>query len=72
MSDEATFWRMQAERAAERIKALEERVKTLEAGTPQARQLQYEADLAAADLAASGYDRHGPGCPCPYCPPGEG
>jgi hypothetical protein len=40
------------------------------------RQLQLEADLAAADLAESGYDkdppvgtdRHGPGCGCPYCP----
>ena len=32
---------------------------------------QYEADLATADLAGSGYDRHPPGCPCPYCPPPE-
>jgi len=30
-------------------------------------QLQLEADQAAADLAASGYDRHGSGCDCPYC-----
>jgi hypothetical protein len=34
---------------------LRSRVKALEADTPQARQLQYEADLAAADLAESGY-----------------
>ena len=39
----------------ERIAKLENRVAELESGTPQARQLQYEADLAAADLAASGY-----------------
>lgn len=40
-----------------------------------ARQLQLEADLAAADLAESGYDRwppvgadrHGRGCECPEC-----
>src|SRR5262249_60952982 len=49
-----------------------ERIRELEAQTPQARQLQMEADLAAADLAESGYDRwppegadrHGPGCQC--------
>jgi len=44
---------------------------------PQARQLEYEADLAAADLAESGADErgdpvgadwHGAGCGCPYCP----
>jgi hypothetical protein len=54
----------------------EERIRGLEAQTPQARQLQLEADLAAADLAASGYDRWppegagrpGPGCECPECP----
>jgi len=59
---------------------LEERVARLEKSTPQARQLQYEADLAAADLAASGYadyppigaERHGEGCLCPYCPPLDG
>jgi hypothetical protein len=58
---------------------LEERVSRLEKSTPEARQLQYEADVAAADLAASGYDdwppvgadRHGPGCKCPYCPPDD-
>jgi hypothetical protein len=33
------------------------RVAGLERQTPQARQLQLEADLAAADLAESGYDR---------------
>jgi septal ring factor EnvC (AmiA/AmiB activator) len=31
------------------------RLASLERDTPQARQAQYEADLAAADLAASGY-----------------
>jgi hypothetical protein len=64
-----------AERQDE-ARQLAERVKALEAQTPQAQQLQYEADVAAADLAASGYaddppigaDRHGPGCLCPYCP----
>lgn len=39
--------------ADKRIGALEDRIKALEAQTPQARQLQHEADLAAADLAAS-------------------
>jgi hypothetical protein len=33
-----------------------ERIRSLEAQTPQARQLQLEADQAAADLAESGYD----------------
>jgi hypothetical protein len=33
-----------------------ERIRALEADTPQARQLQLEADQAAADLAESGYD----------------
>lgn len=59
-------------------KALE-RIAALESQAPQARQLQYEADIAAADLAESGYGqqppvgtgRHGPGCGCPYCPPDE-
>jgi hypothetical protein len=54
----------------------EDRLAGLEAQTPQARQLQLEADLAAADLAASGDGRcppqgaarHGPGCRCPWCP----
>ena len=66
--------------AEDRIARLEERVerelRALWAQTPAARQAQYEADVAAADLAASGYDRdppvgadrHGPGCLCPYCP----
>ena len=34
-----------------------ERIRALEGQTPQARQLQLEADQAAADLAESGYDR---------------
>jgi hypothetical protein len=61
-------------RAEERIRELEDdlrdalnRIHVLEDQTPQARQLQYEADLAAADLAESGYDRHGRGCQCSYC-----
>ena len=44
-----------------------ERIRALEGQTPQARQLQLEADLAAADLADSGYDRHGRDCQCSYC-----
>ena len=47
------------------------RVAGLEQQTPQARQLQLEADLAAADLAESGYDRHGRDCQCSYCATGE-
>jgi hypothetical protein len=47
--------------------AVIERIADLEKQTPQARQLRYEADLAAADLAESGYDRHGRDCQCPYC-----
>jgi hypothetical protein len=43
------------------------RVGELEQQTPQARQVQLEADKAAADLAESGYDRHGRGCRCSYC-----
>ena len=66
-------------RAEEWIRDLEERVSQLERSTPEARQLRHEADLAAADLAAADYvddppagaDRHGPGCLCPYCPPGD-
>jgi hypothetical protein len=61
--------------AEAQIRDLEQKVAALEGQTPQARQLQYEADVAAADLAASGYDRdppvgadrHGPCCECPYC-----
>ncbi len=45
----------------------ERRIGELEAQTAQAQQLQMEADLAAADLAESGYDRHGRGCDCPEC-----
>lgn len=51
-----------------------QRISALEGQTPQARQLQLEADLAAAGLAASGYDRHGRDCQCSYCAtdePGE-
>jgi hypothetical protein len=63
----------------EDLSRAEERIRGLEAQTPQARQLQLEADLAAADLAESGYDgwppegadRHGPGCKCPWCPDPE-
>ena len=61
-------------RAEERIRELEddlcdalERIRVLEGQTPQARQLQLEADLAVADLAESGYDRHGRDCQCSYC-----
>jgi hypothetical protein len=55
--------------ALNRIHALEDRQPdyALEQDTPQARQLQYEADLAAADLAESGYDRHGRDCQCSHC-----
>jgi hypothetical protein len=70
-----------AERAHRRITALQdeidglradlnaalERIRALEGDTPQARQLQLEADQAAAGLADSGYDRHGRSCQCPYC-----
>ena len=38
------------------------RIGALERQAPQARQAEYEADLAAADLAESGYDRHGSSC----------
>jgi hypothetical protein len=59
----------------EDLSRAEDRIRCLEAQTPQARQLQLEAGLAAADLAESGYDRwppegadrHGPGCQCPEC-----
>ena len=61
-------------RAEERIRELQddlrdaiERIRALEGHTPQARQLQLEADQAAADLAESGYDRHGRDCQCSYC-----
>jgi chromosome segregation ATPase len=50
--------------AEERIRELEndlrgalERIRALEQDAPQARQLQLEADQAAADLAMSGYGR---------------
>jgi hypothetical protein len=59
----------------EDLSRAEDRIRGLESQTPQARQLQLEADLAAADLAEPGYDRwppegadrHGPGCQCPEC-----
>jgi len=61
--------------AEERIRTLEddlraavERIKALEQDTPQARQLQLEPDLAAADLAASGYDRYDEPGPDDYDP----
>ena len=44
----------------------EKRIGQLERSTPQARQLQYEADVAGAD-ALEYEGRHGPGCDCPYC-----
>jgi len=58
-----------------RLGTAERRIRELEDQTPHARQLQLEADLAAADLAESGCDlwppegadRHGPGCQCPEC-----
>ena len=51
-------------RAEERIRELEDRCARLERSTPEARQLQHEADIAGAD---SGYDRHGRDCQCSYC-----
>jgi hypothetical protein len=44
---------------------LTKRVEALEADTPQARQLRYEADLAIAD--AREFEHHGRACGCPYC-----
>jgi hypothetical protein len=49
------------------LELAEQRISELEKHTPQAQQLQLEADLAAADLAESGYDRHGRDCQCSYC-----
>ncbi len=60
LRDEVAELRRQLDDALNRIGDLEKQ-------TPQARQLQLEADLAAADLAESGYDRHGRDCQCPYC-----
>ena len=59
----------------EGLSRAEDRIRGLEAQTPQARQVRLEADLAAADLAESGHDRwppegadrHGPPCQCPNC-----
>ena len=42
------------------------RIRLLEQQTPQARQLGYEADLAAADLAESGYDDEDDPSPAPF------
>jgi chromosome segregation ATPase len=58
-------------RAQRDTRELEGRVKALERQTPQARQLEYEADVAMAD--AAGYDHHGSRCNCSYCyvPPEE-
>ncbi len=81
LQDEVDGLRGQLAAAIERIGKLEQivsvygetlddlrnRAYALERDTPQARQLQYEADLAAADLAESGYDRHGRDCQCSYC-----
>lgn len=64
--DESTARGLRQDLAAaeERIRELQddlrdalERIRALEGQTPQARQLQLEADLAAADLAESGHDR---------------
>ena len=59
-------------RAEERIRQLEDdlrdalnRIHVLEDDTPQARQLQYEADVAAAD--AHEYETHGHNCDCEFC-----
>jgi hypothetical protein len=49
------------------LELAEQRIRELEGQTPQAQQLQLEADQAAADLAESGYDRHGRDCWCSYC-----
>ncbi len=46
--------------AVDRIEALEKRVKSLEGDTPQARQLQLEADMALADCRAAGIDLDDP------------
>jgi hypothetical protein len=62
LEDSAEGLRADLRRAEARIGDLEGalaeatgRIAALEAQTPQARQLQLEADLAAADLAESGY-----------------
>ena len=39
--------------ADDRIRELEQRIQELERDTPQARQAQYEADIALADIADS-------------------
>jgi len=60
------------QREAWELREAAERIRDLEGQTPQARQLQLEADQAAADLAESGYDRHGRDCRCSYCATDEG
>lgn len=62
-------------RAEERIRDLEDRCAALERQAPAAWQAQYEADLAAADLAASGLDYGNLSREChdswhDRCPPG--
>jgi hypothetical protein len=41
--------------AKERIEALDKRVRSLEADTPEARQAQHELDVTLADNAAAGF-----------------
>jgi hypothetical protein len=80
VSDHGELWsyinglREDLGRAEERVRELEDAVAVLKNAvaalktqTPSAQRLQHEADVAAADLAASGYDRHGTGCGCGYC-----
>jgi hypothetical protein len=52
---------------SDRLGAALDRIAALESQTPQARQLQYEADVAMAGDGSS--ERHGPGHACPLCPP---
>jgi hypothetical protein len=75
VSDTDDMWRA-IRQLRQDVRELRGLVAALECQTPAARQARYEADVAAADLAESGYDdsppigadRHGPGCLCPYCP----
>ena len=71
-------WQADLSELREQLEGALARIQALEAQTPEARQLQLEADLAAADLAESGYrlddygppagaGRHGSRCQCPYC-----
>jgi hypothetical protein len=52
--DHSALWHTTS-RLLNKVEALEARVKALEAQTPSARQAQYEADVAMADLRASGW-----------------